>query len=79
MPNTEGTIIDLRATDLPETLSLVSGHTIWLDADAAGWGWFVDATPWDYTTPRDQGEQHRTAGNRSSRSPRMRWQDQQES
>jgi polyvinyl alcohol dehydrogenase (cytochrome) len=34
----------------------------WLDAHAAGWGWFVDPTPWDdseFTTPGDQGEQHR--------------------
>ncbi len=49
--------------DLPGTqLGLASGHTIFLDANAAGWGWFVDLTPWDdaeFTTPGDQGEQHR--------------------
>ena len=33
-----------------------------LDTNAAGWGWFVDATPRDdseFTTPGNQGEQHR--------------------
>ncbi|MEK7216547.1 MAG: hypothetical protein AAB289_13220, partial [Chloroflexota bacterium] len=42
------------------TLGLASGNTIWLDDNAAGWGWFVDATPWDdseFTTPGNQGEQ----------------------
>ena len=32
----------------------------WLDDNTAGWGWFVDPTPWDdseFTTPGDQGEQ----------------------
>src|SRR5437870_2462836 len=36
------------------TLGLASGTTIYLDTNAAGWGWFVDATPWDdseFTTP----------------------------
>ncbi len=31
-------------------------------ANAAGWGWFVDRTPRDdseFTTPGNQGEQHR--------------------
>src|SRR5207244_11332788 len=44
------------------TLGLASGTTIYLDTNAAGWGWFVDATPWDdseFTTPGDQGEQNR--------------------
>jgi uncharacterized delta-60 repeat protein len=44
------------------TLGLASGHTIWLDDNAAGWGWFVDSTPWDdseFTTPGNQGEQNR--------------------
>src|SRR5262245_41614835 len=30
-----------------DLLGLASGATVWIDADAAGWGWFVDATPWD--------------------------------
>ena len=55
--------IDIRIADLGGTaLGLASGHTIWLDANAAGWGWFVDATPADdseFTTPGNQGEQHR--------------------
>src|SRR5262245_4373885 len=44
------------------TLGSASGHTIWLDDNAAGWGWFIDPTPWDdseFTTPGNQGEQHR--------------------
>jgi probable HAF family extracellular repeat protein len=51
-------IADLGGT----TLGLASGHTITLDDNAAGWGWFVDATPGDdseFTTPGNQGEQHR--------------------
>jgi hypothetical protein len=43
------------------TLGLASGHTIWLDDNAAGWGWFVDPTPQDdseFTTPGNQGEQN---------------------
>jgi uncharacterized delta-60 repeat protein len=55
--------IDIRITDLGgTTLGLVSGKTIWLDDNAAGWGWFVDPTPWDdseYTTLGNQGEQRR--------------------
>jgi probable HAF family extracellular repeat protein len=36
-------------------------HTIWLDDNAAGRGWFIDKTPWDdseFTTPGDQGERN---------------------
>jgi hypothetical protein len=55
--------IDIRIADLGgTTLGLASGHTIWLDDNAAGWGWFVDPTPWDaseFTTPGNQGEQSR--------------------
>ncbi len=55
--------IDVRIADLGgTTLGLASGHTIWLDDNAAGWGWFVDATPWEdseFTTPGNQGEQNR--------------------
>src|SRR5262249_12810709 len=35
---------------------------IWLDDNAAGWGWFVDPTPLndsEFTTPGNQGEQGR--------------------
>ena len=44
------------------TLGITSGHTIWIDDNAAGWGWFVDPTPNDdseFTTPGNQGEIHR--------------------
>jgi hypothetical protein len=55
--------IEIRIADLPgATLGLASGQTIWLDDNAAGWGWFVDPTPWDdaeFTTPGDPGEQGR--------------------
>ena len=55
--------LDIRIANLGgNTLGLASGDTIWLDANAAGWGWFVDPTPWDdseFTTPGNQGEQHR--------------------
>ena len=55
--------VDVRITDLGgATLGLASGNTIWLDDNAAGWGWFVDPTPWDdseFTTPGNQGEQNR--------------------
>jgi ELWxxDGT repeat protein len=55
--------VQVAVTDLPgATLGLASGATIWLDVNAAGWGWFVDATPWadsEFSTPGDQGEQER--------------------
>ncbi len=53
--------IDIRIADLGgATLGLASGNTIWLDDNAGGWGWYVDATPNDdseFTTPGNQGEQ----------------------
>jgi Matrixin len=51
-------IADLGGT----TLGLAFGHTITLDDNAAGWGWFVDATPnndSEFTTAGNQGEQQR--------------------
>jgi hypothetical protein len=52
--------IDVRIADLGgTTLGIASGHTIWLDDNAAGWGWFVDKTPWEdseFTTRGNQGE-----------------------
>jgi hypothetical protein len=55
--------IDVRIADLGgTTLGLASGSTIWLDDNAAGWGWFVDPTPSndsEFTTPGNQGEQNR--------------------
>jgi hypothetical protein len=41
-------VVDVRIADLGGTLlGLASATTIWLDDNAAGWGWFVDATPWE--------------------------------
>ncbi|MFL6736119.1 MAG: hypothetical protein ACJ8F4_03550, partial [Sphingomonas sp.] len=38
--------IDVRIADLGGlTLGKAAGGVIWLDDNAAGWGWFVDATP----------------------------------
>ncbi len=55
--------VSIRIADLGGlTLGMASGNTIWLDDDAAGWGWFVDRTPFDdseFTTPGNQGEQGR--------------------
>jgi uncharacterized delta-60 repeat protein len=44
------------------TLAFASGHTITLDDNAAGWGWFVDKTPRsdsEFRTPGNQREQGR--------------------
>src|SRR5262249_52389077 len=53
---------DIFIADLGgKTLGLASGHTLWLDANAAGWGWLY-STPGDdsgFTTPGNQGEQGR--------------------
>jgi hypothetical protein len=55
--------IDVRIADLGGlTLGKAGAGVIWLGANAAGWGWFLDATPGDdseYTTPGDQGESGR--------------------
>ncbi len=55
--------VEVRIADLGErTLGLASGNTIWLDDDAAGWGWFVDLTPTsdlEFVRPGNQGEQSR--------------------
>ncbi|MDH5641700.1 MAG: PKD domain-containing protein, partial [Nitrospira sp.] len=38
--------VEVRIADLPgSTLAWTLGSTIWLDADAAGQGWFIDPTP----------------------------------
>jgi ELWxxDGT repeat protein len=54
--------VDIRVADLGgSTLGLASGHTIWLDDDAAGWGWFVDRTPHtdaEFIKPGNQGERN---------------------
>jgi uncharacterized delta-60 repeat protein len=55
--------LDVRIADLEDaTLGLAAGNTITLDVNAAGWGWFVDATPEEdseFLMPGDQGEQDR--------------------
>ena len=55
--------VDVRIADLGgNTLGLASGNTIWLDDNAAGWGWFVDPTPRsdsEFRAVGDQGEQNR--------------------
>src|SRR5262249_35686843 len=52
--------VNVQITDLGGgTLGLADGTTIWLDDNAAGWGWFVDTTPYDdseFTTAGNQGE-----------------------
>ena len=54
--------LQVRIADLGGlTLGLDSGHTITLDDNAAGWGWFVDPMPGDdseFIMPGDQGEQN---------------------
>jgi membrane-associated phospholipid phosphatase len=55
--------IDVRITDLGGlTLGKAAGGVVWLDDNAAGWGWFVDPMPRsdsEFTTPGNQGEQGR--------------------
>jgi hypothetical protein len=52
--------IDVRTADLPgATLGEAVRHTIYLDSNTAGWGWFVDATPRndsEFSTPGDSGQ-----------------------
>ena len=45
---------ELRIADLPGALlGTTAGNTITLDADAAGIGWFVDASPWESSEFQD--------------------------
>ena len=40
--------LEFRIMDLPGAyLGHYSGNVIWIDSTAAGYGWFVDLTPWD--------------------------------
>jgi hypothetical protein len=40
--------ININIADLPgDLLGQASGNTITLDVDGAGYGWFIDATPWE--------------------------------
>ncbi|MDH5668189.1 MAG: putative Ig domain-containing protein [Nitrospira sp.] len=55
VPDTDGLVtVEVRIADLPDSTlawmmpalsGVEGGSTIWLDADAAGQGWFVDQTP----------------------------------
>lgn len=55
--------IQVATRNLPgATLGETIGKTIYVDRDAAGWGWFVDRTPGknsEFTAPGNQGEQNR--------------------
>ena len=50
-PETAATLdtITVEIVDLPNGLlgQYVGQHTIQIDVDASGYGWFVDSTPWD--------------------------------
>jgi hypothetical protein len=52
--------LNVRVADLGSAmLGQAAGNTITLDDNAAGWGWFIDATPKDdseFTARGDQGE-----------------------
>jgi hypothetical protein len=54
--------VEIRIADLGgATLGTASGNTIWLDDNAAGWGWFIDSTPTsdsEFVAPGNQGEQN---------------------
>jgi hypothetical protein len=54
---------NVRIADLGGlTLGKAAGGVIWLDDNAAGWGWYVDATPRDdseFTAPGNQGQRGR--------------------
>jgi hypothetical protein len=57
--------VEVRTADLPGPflgLAFASENTVRIDTDAAGYGWFVDSTPWEdseFSLPGDQGEQGR--------------------
>jgi membrane-associated phospholipid phosphatase len=55
--------IDVRIADLGgQTLGKAADNVIWLDDNAAGWGWFVDHTPrrdGEFVRPGNQGEKNR--------------------
>jgi len=54
--------IDLRIANFGgTTLGLASGHTVWVDDNATGWGSYVDKTPRndsEFSRPNGQGEQN---------------------
>jgi len=39
--------LEFQIADLPhDQLGFATASAIWIDEDAAGWGWFIDASPW---------------------------------
>lgn len=47
-PLAGGAPVTVHVVDLPGTqLGKTVGNSIFLDRDAAGWGWFIDTTPYD--------------------------------
>lgn len=55
-------IVDLPGTQLATTI----GNTIYLDHNAAGWGWFIDSTPLDSSEFSADGEDGRLLATGSS-------------
>ena len=55
--------VDVRVADLGgRTLGRAAGGVLWVDDNAAGWGWFVDRTPRtdaEFTRHGNQGEKNR--------------------
>src|SRR5262249_1912356 len=49
----------LELTEATRAWNFTTGSTIWLDDNAAGWGWFVDPTAWKDTEFTTAGDQHR--------------------
>jgi membrane-associated phospholipid phosphatase len=62
--------LDFQITNLPGTeLGMQAGNSVWIDADAAGHGWFLDATPSSgraFFRPGLDGELHARAGGRAA-------------
>jgi hypothetical protein len=64
--------VTLAIGDLPAgKLADVDGSTVTLDADAAGWGWFVDDTPWDADEFQTAPDGSLVAGNGSAAAGRI--------
>lgn len=56
----DASLVTIQIVDLPgNRLASTIGNTIYLDHDAAGWGWFIDSTPLDATEYGVEGESGR--------------------
>jgi hypothetical protein len=62
--------VELQIGDLGSRLGVASGSLIVIDDDGAGWGWFVDATPWEDSEYQSNGNRL-TAGAGSEAAGRM--------